>query len=184
MARWLDDIGLPQHKEAFLDARIDGRVLHYLTVEDLLSLKITSQLHHSSIRWGLKVLRDNNFEQTCLKRRGGADENNINEWIPEEISLWTSHRVMEWLRSIDLSEFASNLRGSGVHGGLIVYENAFNADLMAQLLCIPNNKTLLRRHIASQFRHLIGHELSKGKRDYETQPNYVPLLPGSKVKVN
>lgn len=27
---------------------------------------------------------------------------------------------MEWLRSVDLAEYAPNLRGSGVHGGLIV----------------------------------------------------------------
>jgi len=39
---------------------------------------------------------------------------------PEEAKLWTNHRVMEWLRSIDLSEYAPNLRGSGVHGALMV----------------------------------------------------------------
>lgn len=27
---------------------------------------------------------------------------------------------MEWLRAVDLAEYAPNLRGSGVHGGLIV----------------------------------------------------------------
>ena len=40
--------------------------------------------------------------------------------IPHEVILWTNHRVMEWLRTIDLSEYAPNLRGSGVHGGLMV----------------------------------------------------------------
>lgn len=39
---------------------------------------------------------------------------------PAEISQWTNHRVMEWLRSVDLAEYAPNLRGSGVHGGLMV----------------------------------------------------------------
>ena len=29
---WLDDIGLPQYKDTFYDARVDGRVLHHLTV--------------------------------------------------------------------------------------------------------------------------------------------------------
>ncbi len=33
---------------------------------------------------------------------------------------WSNHRVMEWLKSIDLSEYAPNLRGSGVCGALIV----------------------------------------------------------------
>ena len=31
-------------------------------------------------------------------------------------------RVMEWLRHVDLSEYAPNLRGSGVHGALLVLE--------------------------------------------------------------
>lgn len=43
--RWLDDIGLPQHKDAFSNARIDGRVLHRLTLEDLATLHVTSSLH-------------------------------------------------------------------------------------------------------------------------------------------
>lgn len=44
-------------------------------------------------------------------------QNNI---TPAEICQWTNHRVMEWLRSVDLAEYAPNLRGSGVHGGLMV----------------------------------------------------------------
>ena len=39
---------------------------------------------------------------------------------PSEVVQWSNHRVMEWLRSVDLAEYAPNLRGSGVHGGLIV----------------------------------------------------------------
>ena len=32
LSGWLDDIGLPQYKDQFLEARIDGRMLHLLTV--------------------------------------------------------------------------------------------------------------------------------------------------------
>lgn len=39
---------------------------------------------------------------------------------PSEVIQWSNHRVMEWLRSVDLAEYAANLRGSGVHGGLLV----------------------------------------------------------------
>lgn len=46
-----------------------------------------------------------------------SPQNNI---TPGEISQWTNHRVMEWLRSVDLAEYAPNLRGSGVHGGVMV----------------------------------------------------------------
>lgn len=45
----------------------------------------------------------------------GSQQNCANDVV-----LWTNHRVMEWLRCIDLSEYAPNLRGSGVHGGLMV----------------------------------------------------------------
>lgn len=56
--RWLDDIGLPQHKEAFHNAKIDGRVLHRLTTEDLLNLGVTAQLHAASLRRGIQVFYD------------------------------------------------------------------------------------------------------------------------------
>ena len=39
-SRWLDDVGLPQYKDAFMEARVDGRVLNYLTVDDLFQLKV------------------------------------------------------------------------------------------------------------------------------------------------
>ncbi|XP_027194482.2 uncharacterized protein LOC113789182 isoform X1 [Dermatophagoides pteronyssinus] len=182
VARWLDDIGLPQYKESFIDARVDGRVLHYLNIEDLFQLKVTNQLHFASIRAAIRVLRENNYNGQCLKRRAGPDEVNQNEWNNSEVAVWSSHRIMEWLRSIDLSEYAPNLRGSGVHGALILYENAFNADLFATLLSIPANKTLLRRHISSKFKQLIGDQLSKMKQEYELMPNYQQLVPGAKIK--
>ena len=54
---------------------------------------------------------------------------------------------MEWLKEVDLAEYAPNLRGSGVHGSLMVNERKFNDELLADLLAIPANKTLLRRHL-------------------------------------
>lgn len=53
--RWLDDVGLPQHKDTFLAARVDGRLLHRLTVDDLATLHVTSVLHAASIRTGIQV---------------------------------------------------------------------------------------------------------------------------------
>ena len=49
---WLDDIGLPQYKERFLEAKIDVRVLNFITTEDLCQIKITNLLHHLSIKRG------------------------------------------------------------------------------------------------------------------------------------
>ena len=66
---WLDDIGLPQYKERFLEAKIDIRVLNFITTEDLCTMKITNLLHHLSIKRGIQVLRKCNFDPSCLKRR-------------------------------------------------------------------------------------------------------------------
>ena len=85
------------------------------------------------------MLRSCNFDPTCLKRRSsavpGMNRKEFSEYgdvtaentaqnqkstNPNDIVYWTNHRVMEWLRSVDLSEYAPNLRGSGVHGALMV----------------------------------------------------------------
>jgi hypothetical protein len=55
---------------------------------------------------------------------------------------------------------------------------------MSTLLSIPQDKTLLRRHITTQFRNLIGNDLWKMKRDFECAKDYVPFMPGTKVKVS
>lgn len=88
--RWLDDTGLPQHKENFLINRVDGRVLHRLTIDDLVLLHVTSMLHVASIKRGIQVLRENNYDPCCLQRRSLLDE--PVPPTPKQISLWTTHR--------------------------------------------------------------------------------------------
>ncbi|XP_035396774.1 liprin-beta-1 isoform X8 [Cygnus atratus] len=178
VTRWLDDIGLPQYKTQFDEGKVDGRMLHYMSVDDLLSLKVVSVLHHLSIKRAIQVLRINNFEPNCLRRRP-SDESNV---TPSEVTQWTNHRVMEWLRSVDLAEYAPNLRGSGVHGGLMVLEPRFNVETMAQLLNIPPNKTLLRRHLATHFNLLVGQDAQQKKREAMESPDYVLLTATAKVK--
>lgn len=121
---------------------------------------------------------------------------------------WSNHRVMEWLRSVDLAEYAPNLRGSGVHGGLIVsacsgttltffknifekkdllfpqmLEPRFNLDTLAMLLNIPPQKTLLRRHLTTNFNNLVGAQAQQEKREYTQAAGYAPLSITAKVKV-
>ncbi|XP_050566966.1 liprin-beta-2 isoform X3 [Cygnus atratus] len=178
VTRWLDDIGLPQYKDQFHESRVDGRMLQYLTVNDLLFLKVTSQLHHLSIKCAIHVLHVNSFNPHCLRRRP-VEENNVS---PSEVVQWSNHRVMEWLRSVDLAEYAPNLRGSGVHGGLIILEPRFNGDTLAMLLNIPPQKTLLRRHLTTNFNVLIGPEAQQEKRDITESTAYTPLTTTAKVR--
>uniref|UniRef100_A0AAR2JU00 SAM domain-containing protein n=1 Tax=Pygocentrus nattereri TaxID=42514 RepID=A0AAR2JU00_PYGNA len=178
VTRWLDDIGLPQYKDQFHESRVDGRMLQYLTVNDLLFLKVTSQLHHLSIKCAIHVLHANKFNPHCLRRRPG-DENKTS---PSEVVQWSNHRVMEWLRSVDLAEYAPNLRGSGVHGGLIILEPRFNSETLAMLLNIPPQKTLLRRHLATNFNALVGPQAQQEKREYANASGHTPLTTTAKVR--
>lgn len=193
--RWLDDIGLPQHKDEFLAGRVDGRVLHRLTLDDLVTMHISSTLHVASLRRGIQLLREQNFNPECLIRRLG-------EIDKDKIVFWTSHCIMEWLRMVDLAEYAPNLRGSGVHGSLIVNEVKFTAELFSDLLSIPNSKTLLRRHLQTHFKvscknksetlvfkkcvmnqDLLGRDLIQMKREAENTLGYQPLTITGKIKV-
>ncbi|XP_067902754.1 liprin-beta-2b isoform X11 [Heterodontus francisci] len=178
VTRWLDDVGLPQYKDQFNEARVDGRVLQYLTVNDLLFLKVTSQLHHLSIKCAIHVLHANTFQPNCLRRRP-SDENHMS---PSDVVQWSNHRVMEWLRSVDLAEYAPNLRGSGVHGGLVILEPRFNSETLALLLNIPPQKTLLRRHLTTHFNLLIGSEAQHEKRELMESSSYTPLNTTAKVR--
>uniref|UniRef100_A0A671V731 PPFIA binding protein 2 n=1 Tax=Sparus aurata TaxID=8175 RepID=A0A671V731_SPAAU len=178
VTRWLDDIGLPQYKDQFHEARVDGRMIQYLTVNDLLTLKVTSQLHHLSIKCAIHVLHANKFNPNCLRRRPGEER----QPSPSEVVQWSNHRVMEWLRAVDLAEYAPNLRGSGVHGGLIILEPRFSSETLALLLNIPPQKTLLRRHLATAFSALVGTQATQEKREYGNATGHVPLTTTAKVK--
>uniref|UniRef100_A0A669EQJ3 PPFIA binding protein 2 n=1 Tax=Oreochromis niloticus TaxID=8128 RepID=A0A669EQJ3_ORENI len=178
VTRWLDDIGLPQYKDQFHEARIDGRMIQYLTVNDLLTLKVTSQLHHLSIKCAIHVLHANKFNPNCLRRRPVEEKHPP----PSEVVQWSNHCVMEWLRAVDLAEYAPNLRGSGVHGGLIILEPRFSSETLALLLNIPPQKTLLRRHLATAFSALVGLQAMQEKREYGNATGHVPLTTTAKVK--
>lgn len=90
---------------------------------------------------------------------------------------------MEWLRVVDLAEYSPNLRGSGVHGALMMYEPRFTAELLADLLSIPPSKTLLRRHLCTHFKELLGRDVIQQKREAENTLGFQPLTLTAKIKV-
>jgi len=177
VARWLDDIGLPQYKDSFHEACMDGCLLHYLTVSDAQKLKITNLFHLISLRRAIEKLRACRFDPGQLRRRPVSDGES------EDVSLWTNHRVMEWLRTIDLAEYAPNLRGSGVHGALMVIEPMFSSETLASLLNIPTNKTLLRRHLSAKLDELLPPDSVTRRKERTKEPGYQPLNIAIKYKV-
>ncbi|GAU98047.1 hypothetical protein RvY_09247-4 [Ramazzottius varieornatus] len=178
VCRWLVDIGLEQYKDVFADARVDGRTLNYLTSEDLLSMRITNSLHHVSLKRGLQVLRHCEFDLTRIKRQPSSSE----VIVPEDVLYWSHHRIVEWLKFLDLAEYIPCLRGTGVHGALIVLEDSFNADVLAELLSIPPSKSLLRRHLSKSFSELVGSEVIRRKRAAQAAPGFVALQLHHKLK--
>ncbi|XP_062527872.1 liprin-beta-2 isoform X28 [Bombyx mori] len=185
--RWLEDVGVCGAREAAADAALDGRALHRLTHHDLHAhLRVAHALHALSIRRGIQVLRDNKFNPDTMIRRGVETVNAEGETETvegAELARWSSHRVMQWLKEIDLAEYAPNLRGAGVHGGLMLLEPRFTAELLAALLNIPANKTLLRRHLTQRFNDLLGRDVIQQKRNAEQTLGYQPLTATTKYKV-
>ena len=51
--------------------------------------------------------------------------------------VWSNERVIQWVQSIGLKEFANNLIESGVHGALIALDDSFDNNSLAMALQIP-----------------------------------------------
>ncbi|CAH0759365.1 unnamed protein product [Diatraea saccharalis] len=192
--RWLEDVGVCGARAAASEAALDGRLLHRLSHHELYThLRVTHALHALAIRRGIQVLRDNKFNPETMIRRAvegettivsGSDAESGEATTPShELARWSSHRVMQWLKEIDLAEYAPNLRGSGVHGGLMLLEPRFTAELLAALLNIPASKTLLRRHLTQRFNDLLGRDVIQQKRNAEQTLGYQPLTATTKYKV-
>jgi len=62
-------------------------------------------------------------------------------------------------------------------------EPRFNGDTLAMLLNIPPQKTLLRRHLTTNFNVLIGPEAQQEKREITESTAYTPLTTTAKVRV-
>ena len=61
---------------------------------------------------------------------------------------------MEWLRTIDLAEYAPNLRGSGVHGAVMVSFHASSLYLVEVISLVSN------KHVSFVPSVLTGNKLS------------------------
>jgi len=53
------------------------------------------------------------------------------------VLVWSNERVIQWVQSVGLKEFANNLIESGVHGALIALDDSFDPNSLAMALQIP-----------------------------------------------
>ncbi|KAM7538142.1 hypothetical protein Aperf_G00000073346 [Anoplocephala perfoliata] len=247
---WLEDIGLPMYKPTFEAELIDAYVLHELTLSEIQSMGVNNELHMLSMRRGLQLMRQLDFDLSRFCRRpikssntnGSSNHNKSrSSGTPEDVSptlsemptimmdsahstpalilarspsikahsnihrstsvsadtvcredtppqqhtppfkssslssasqpqspaslaLWSFHRVEAWLREIELPEYVSNLRNSGLHGALMVYEDRFTVETLADSLDIGPERTLLRRHLSEKFADLLGQSIWSRKQ--------------------
>lgn len=115
------------------------------------------------------------YDRQALAMRRLQCENSDSDPI-----VWTNQKFIRWARSIDLGEYADNLKGklfsslsssiqllifalfetlqfidSGVHGGLVVLESSFSGETMATAMGIPSSKNIIRRHLCTEFDALV-----------------------------
>ncbi|XP_056886004.1 kazrin, periplakin interacting protein b isoform X1 [Takifugu flavidus] len=147
---WLSDVGLPQYSQTFQTHLVDGRVLNSLGHRDLEQfLNISDQNHQTSLLLGIQLLQIVSFDREALQARRAKCEHQ--NWDP---LVWTSHRVIKWIKDIDLKEFADNLQGKGIHGALLALDPSFDTDALAKALGIPTNKHMLHQHLYEEMKSL------------------------------
>uniref|UniRef100_A0A3P8V0K8 Kazrin, periplakin interacting protein a n=1 Tax=Cynoglossus semilaevis TaxID=244447 RepID=A0A3P8V0K8_CYNSE len=159
---WLSDVGLPQYSQAFHTHLVDGRMLNCLSRRDMERHLNVKKPHQASLLLGIELLHLLNFDKEALQaRRIQCEHQNVDPLV------WTSHRVIKWIKDIDLKEFAENLVHSGVHGAAMVLDPVFDTDTMASALGIHSNKHMVRRHLVEEMKSLIGPARAEVKQEYE-----------------
>ena len=55
--------------------------------------------------------------------------------------------MIQWVESLGLADFATNLRECGVHGGVIALDSDFDHDKLAMALQIPLSSTEVNKNV-------------------------------------
>ncbi|KAJ8795625.1 hypothetical protein J1605_002387 [Eschrichtius robustus] len=72
-----------------------------------------------------------------------------------DVLVWSNDRVIRWILSIGLKEYANNLVESGVHGALLALDETFDFNALALLLQIPTQNTQARAVLEREFNNLL-----------------------------
>ena len=69
--------------------------------------------------------------------------------------VWSNERLIKWVQLIGLKDYANNLEESGVHGGVLIFDENYDWLALALALEIPIHDTGSRQILETEFTNLL-----------------------------